>query len=46
MSNQYDITVPGGDLRQVYMVKKLINKGYSVTSYGISNEIINGIVGK
>ncbi|HFQ6527029.1 TPA: dipicolinate synthase subunit DpsA [Clostridioides difficile] len=46
MSNQYDITVIGGDLRQVYMVKKLINKGYSVVTYGISNEIINGIVGK
>ncbi len=26
--------------------KKLINKGYSVVTYGISNEIINGIVGK
>ncbi|MCC0651330.1 MULTISPECIES: dipicolinate synthase subunit DpsA [unclassified Clostridioides] len=46
MSNQYDITVIGGDLRQVYMVKKLINKGYSVVIYGIANEIINGIAGK
>ncbi|HBB28787.1 MAG TPA: dipicolinate synthase subunit DpsA, partial [Clostridiales bacterium] len=35
MSKKSDITVIGADLRQIYMINKLHEKGYTVYTYGI-----------
>lgn len=35
---QYDFCVLGGDLRQVFLVELLIDKGYTVIGYGLKQE--------
>lgn len=39
--NKYDFSFVGGDMRQVYMVNELLAIGYSVTSYGLENPILD-----
>lgn len=39
----YDIAVIGGDIRQIYMVKRLISCHLSVIAYGLSHPLIEGL---
>lgn len=39
MSSQFDIGIYGGDLRQVYMAKSFLLKGYRVATYSIAETI-------
>lgn len=38
----YDIAVIGGDIRQIYMVKRLVACHMSVITYGLSHPLIDG----
>lgn len=40
----YDISVIGGDIRQIYMIKRLLSCHFSVTAYGLSHPLIDGAV--
>ena len=40
MHKQYDFSVIGGDLRQIYMVNEFIRRGYSVITYGLPDNIL------
>lgn len=40
MSKKSDITVIGADLRQIYMIIKLYEKGHTIYTYGINNDLI------
>lgn len=37
---KYDFAIIGGDLRQVYMANELIQKGYSVITYGLETLLL------
>jgi len=39
MSSQFDIGIYGGDLRQVYMAKSFLLKGYRVVTYSIAETV-------
>lgn len=39
----YDIAVIGGDIRQIYMVKRLLSHRLSVITYGLSHPFIEGL---
>ena len=39
MSQLYDIGIFGGDLRQVYMIKSLLSKGYRIATYAAFEKI-------
>lgn len=41
----YDFSVVGGDIRQIYMVKRLLSHHYSVITYGLSHPLIDGMAG-
>ncbi len=43
MSSHYDIGIFGGDLRQVYMAAALLDKGYTVATCGIDQEVASYI---
>jgi dipicolinate synthase subunit A len=36
-----DITIIGGDMRQVYMIEFLLKKGYSIGSFGLKQSLLN-----
>ncbi|KSV57981.1 dipicolinate synthase subunit DpsA [Acetivibrio ethanolgignens] len=40
----YDISVIGGDIRQIYMIKRLLSCHLSVIAYGLSHPLIEGAV--
>ena len=44
MSKKGNITVIGADLRQIYMIKSLYEKGYTIHTYGINNDLITDII--
>jgi len=46
LSKKSDITVIGADLRQIYMINKLHEKGYTVYTYGINNDLITNKIRK
>ncbi len=46
MSKKGNITVIGADLRQIYMIKSLYEKGYTIHTYGINNDLITDIIKK
>lgn len=46
MSKKGNITVIGADLRQIYMIKSLYEKGYKINTYGINNDLITDIIRK
>ena len=46
MSKKSDITVIGADMRQIYMINKLYEKGYTVYTYGINNDLITDKIRK
>ena len=46
MSKKSDITVIGADLRQIYMINKLHEKGYSIYTYGVNNDLITDKITK
>lgn len=37
----YDFSIIGGDMRQVYMANELINRNFSVTTYGLDHSLLN-----
>jgi dipicolinate synthase subunit A len=39
--NNYDFAIIGGDMRQVYMMNDLINRNYSVITYGLPDLILD-----
>lgn len=41
MSLNYNIGIFGGDKRQVYMAQSLLNKGYSVYTYGLKDKLVH-----
>lgn len=46
LSKKGNISVIGADLRQIYMIKRLYEKGYTVYTYGINNDLITDIIRK
>ncbi len=46
MSKKGDVTVIGADLRQIYMINNLYEKGYTVYTYGINNDLITDKIRK
>lgn len=46
MSKKGNIAVIGADLRQIYMIKSLYEKGYTIYTYGINNDLITDIIRK
>lgn len=40
----YDIAVIGGDIRQIYMIKRLLSCHFSIITYGLSHPLIEGLV--
>lgn len=40
----YDISVIGGDIRQIYMIKRLLSCHFSIAAYGLSHPLIDGAV--
>jgi dipicolinate synthase subunit A len=46
LSEKGNITVIGADLRQIYMIKSFYEKGYTVYTYGINNDLITDKIRK
>ncbi len=46
MSKKGNISIIGADLRQIYMIKSLFDKGYTIYTYGINNDLVTDIIRK
>lgn len=46
MSKKGNISIIGADLRQIYMIKSLYDKGYTIYTYGINNDLVTDIIRK
>lgn len=46
MSKKGNISIIGADLRQIYMIKSLYDKGYTIYTYGINNDLVTDKIRK
>ena len=46
MSKDCNITVIGADMRQIYMIDDLYDKGYTIYTYGINNDFLTNKIRK